>query len=200
LRDSPEGVEIATSVPLDAHRQPAADGFPRGFPTPTKRIEVYSERLLEHGYAPVPAFSLEQAAPATPGFPLRLGAAKTAAFCHSQHRNVASLRRLEPDPILEMPPGDAEARSIGDGDWVRIRTAAGVAVARARLVPGLAAGTVFGQHGWWVDGPPGSPYGPDHRLAANLNQVVDTRVADPVSGSIPLRCSWCEVERLDGTA
>jgi anaerobic selenocysteine-containing dehydrogenase len=137
-------------------------------------------------------------APAEPRqFPLRLGSAKTVAFWHSQHRNIPSLRRLMPDPILEMQPGDAGARGIAEGDWVRIRTARGATVARAKLLPGLAAGSVFGQHGWWVDGPPGSPYDASRRLAANINGVIDTTTADPVSGSIPLRCSWCEVEKLE---
>ncbi len=30
------------------------DGSPRGFPTPTRKIELYSERLLLSGYPPVP--------------------------------------------------------------------------------------------------------------------------------------------------
>jgi hypothetical protein len=59
---------------------------------------------------------------------------------------------------------------------------------------------VFGQHGWWVEGAAGSPYDARHPLAANLNRVIDTSRADPVSGSIPLRCSWCEVERLEPSA
>jgi hypothetical protein len=63
-------------------------------------------------------------------------------------------------------------------------------------MPGLPAGSVFGQHGWWIAGAANSPYDSSHELAANLNQVIDTARADPVSGSIPLRCSWCEVERL----
>ena len=97
-----------------------SDGTVRGFPTPTRRIEIYSERLLEHGYAPVPAFAEEDAPAGTSRFPLRLGAAKSVAYCHSQHRNIASLRRLAPDPSLEMVPTDAAARGIGEGDWVRI--------------------------------------------------------------------------------
>src|SRR5436190_212681 len=197
LRRSPDGLEVGSSVPLDAHALGASDGTVRGFPTPTRRIEVYSERLLEHGYALVPAFAEGGAPTGTSRFPLRLGAAKNVAFCHSQHRNIASLRRLAPDPRPEMVPEDAAARGIGEGDWVRIRTAQGEAVARAKLVPGLAAGAVFGHHGWWVDGPSGSPYDADNPLGANLNRVIDTTKADPVSGSIPLRCSWCEVERLE---
>ncbi len=199
LRRAPEGIEVASSVALDAHATLTSDGMVRGFPTPTRRIEVYSERLHERGYAPVPAMGAADVPRGADGFPLRLGAAKTVAYCHSQHRNIASLRRLMPDPSLEMPPQDAAARGIGDGDWVRIKTVRGEVVARAKVVSGLAVGTVFGQHGWWVDGPAGSPYDARHALAANLNRAIDTTHADPVSGSIPLRCSWCEVERLEPT-
>jgi anaerobic selenocysteine-containing dehydrogenase len=198
LRRVPEGLVVASTAAIDAHASSTPDGGMRGFPTPTKRVEIYSERLLQHGYAPVPGEDDAAAGPAD--FPLRLGAAKTVAYCHSQHRNIASLRRLLPDPPLEIAPADAAARGIGEGDWVRIRTVRGEAVARAKVVPGLAAGTVFGQHGWWVEGAAGSPYDARHPLAANLNRIIDTSRADPVSGSIPLRCSWCEVERLDPAA
>jgi anaerobic selenocysteine-containing dehydrogenase len=196
LRQSPEGIEVTSSVPLEAHLR-TEDGVARGFPTPTRRIEIYSERLLDHGYSPVPAFPADGVPAGTSRYPLRLGSAKLVAFCHSQHRNIASLRRLAPDPVLEMPPADAAARGIREGDWVQMRTASGTAVARARLVPSLAAGTVFGQHGWWIDGPPGSLYDSRRKLAANFNRLIDTKRADPVSGSIPLRCSWCEVEKID---
>lgn len=175
------------------------EGAPRGFPTPTRRIEIYSEGLLEHGYEPVPALAREPAAAPISGFPLHLGSAKLVAYCHSQHRNIPSLRRLAPDPTLEMCPADADARGISDRDWVRIRTAQGTAVARARLVSGLAPGTVFGQHGWWIEGPSGTPYDAAHPLAANFNRLIDTARADPISGSIPLRSTSCEVERLDAS-
>jgi anaerobic selenocysteine-containing dehydrogenase len=195
LRQAPAGIELATSVQLEAHRQ-MLDGVPRGFPTPTRRIEVYSERLLAHGYAPVPTLPADDAAAVQSGYPLRLGSAKLVAFCHSQHRNIPALRRLAPDPAVEMAPEDAAARGIADGDWVRICTATGTAVARARLVPGLAPGTAFGQHGWWVEGPSGGPYDASRPLAASLNQLIDTAHADPVSGSVPMRASQCEIERL----
>jgi anaerobic selenocysteine-containing dehydrogenase len=90
----------------------------------------------------------------------------------------------------------ASARGIEDGDWVRIKTADGSAVARAKLVAGLSPDTVFGQHGWWIDGPSGSPYDASHPFAANLNRIMSTAVADPISGSIPLRSWWCEVEKI----
>lgn len=197
LRAAPEGIDVGGSVQLSPHAECGADGAPRGFPTPTRRIEIYSERLLEHGYPPIPSVEPADMPKSPEGFPLRLSSAKTVAYCHSQHRNIASLRRLAPDPSVEMPPDAAAARGIKEGDWVRVRTPAGSAVARAHLVPGLAPGTVFGQHGWWVDGPAGTPYDGDHPLAASINRVMSTAERDPVSGSIPLRSSWCEVERLE---
>ncbi|MET0538730.1 MAG: molybdopterin-dependent oxidoreductase [Xanthobacteraceae bacterium] len=195
LKAAPGGMELA-DIPLRAHAATDADGTPRGFPTPTRRIEIYSERLLQHGYPPVPVLAAADIPARSKRFPLRLGSAKSVAYCHSQHRNIASLRRLAPDPILEVPPEVARKRGIREGDWVRITTREGSAVARAKLVAALPPDTVFGQHGWWIEGPSGSPYGAGHPLAANLNHVISTAVSDPVSGSIPLRCSSCEVERI----
>jgi len=196
LRDHPEGIVVPGAVTLEVHAVPDGNGAPRGFPTPTRRVEIYSERLLEHGQRPVPAFDPDtDLVPADPRFPLRLGSAKTVAYCHSQHRNIPSLRRLMPDPLLEMAAEDAAARGIAAGDWVVVRTARGRAVARVSILRDLPPGGVFGQHGWWVDGPEGSPYDAGHPLAANINATIATDRADPVSGSIPLRASWCEVER-----
>lgn len=197
LRRSPQGITVDGAAPLDAQSIPQ-DGRARGYPTPTGKIEIYSERLLLAGYRPIPGLDADDLVPAEEGYPLRLGSAKSVVYCHSQHRNIASLRRLMPDPMVEMSPADAAARSIVQRDWVRIRTRSGTVVARAAIVPGLAAGAVFGQHGWWGEGGEGTPYDRDHPLAANLNGAIGTDRADPVSGSIPLRCSWCEIERISG--
>jgi anaerobic selenocysteine-containing dehydrogenase len=196
LRARPEGVELPGEVPLRAYAR-VVDGVPKGFATPTRRVEIYSEALLAQGIAPLPMLEQGELPAPPPGYPLRLGAAKILAFCHSQHRNIESLRRLMPDPQAEIAPGTAHERGIASGDWVRIRTCAGSAVARARVSRDLAEGTVCAQHGWWVEGAAGTPYDRAHALAANLNQAIDTSHDDPVSGSIPLRASWCEVERLE---
>jgi anaerobic selenocysteine-containing dehydrogenase len=197
LRGSPAGIVVEGAAQLDAQAA-THDGRPRGYPTPTGKIEIYSERLLLAGYRPLPGLDVNDLLPVDANYPLRLGSAKSVAYCHSQHRNIDSLRRLVPDPVVEISPDDAAARSIVQRDWVRIRTRSGDVVARAAIVPGLAPGAVFGQHGWWVDGGDGSPYDRSHPLAANLNGAIGTDRADPVSGSIPLRCSWCEIEKMAG--
>jgi anaerobic selenocysteine-containing dehydrogenase len=199
LRASPAGMTVEGPVRVDA-QSIVQDGHPRGYPTPTGKIEIYSERLLLAGYRPIPDLDATEVLPREADYPLRLGSAKSVAYCHSQHRNIGSLRRLVPDPIVEISPTDAAARSIVQGDWVRIKSRSGEAAARAAIVPGLAPGAVFGQHGWWVDGGDGTPYDRKHPLAANLNAAIGTQHADPVSGSIPLRGSWCQIEKLEGVA
>jgi len=195
LRAAPAGVVVDSLVALDAHALDVG-GSPRGFPTPTRKIELYSERLLLSGYPAVPAIAAGDGVVADARYPLRLGSAKTVAYCHSQHRNIASLRRLVPDPVVEIAPADAAGRGIAQGDWVTIETERGSLVARAAIVAGLAAGAVFGQHGWWVEGKPGTPYDSSRPLAANINNAIATERADPVSGSLSLRCSWCEIRKL----
>jgi anaerobic selenocysteine-containing dehydrogenase len=195
LRQHPEGVEVPGEVALKAYAK-LVDRAPKGFATPTRRVEIYAETLFNHGIAPLPVMEAADLPAPPPGYPLRLGAAKVLAFCHSQHRNIESLRLLMPDPQAEIAPDTARARGIANGDWIRIRTGTGNAVARARVSRDLAEGTVCAQHGWWVEGTAGSPYDREHPLAANLNQVIDTSRDDPVSGSIPLRASWCEIEKL----
>ncbi|NOU04873.1 MAG: molybdopterin oxidoreductase, partial [Hyphomicrobiaceae bacterium] len=90
----------------------------------------------------------------------------------------------------------AAERHISNNDWVSVSTAVGSFVARCKIVADIEPQSVFAQHGWWVDGPVGSPYDSDHAMAANVNTSIDTTKADPISGSIPLRCTACEVVKI----
>ena len=198
LRAKPEGVHVA----LETRHRKYADGA--GFRTPTRKVEIYSERLLRHGYTPLPEFVEPAAGPASRPdlavhYPLVLTSAKSPQFCQSQHRGLPSQRRRVPDPLLEIHPLAAESRGIGDGDWVAIETPAGRIRARARLTGGLDYRVVCGQHGWWqgcraLDLPDYDPLGAG---GANYNALVSSDASDPVSGSVPLRSQLCEVRRLD---
>jgi len=204
LRAEPRGVRAPV---VTRHRKYAEtrDGAPAGFPTPSRRIELYSEQMLGHGYPPLPEFEEPQVSPRSrrdlaARFPLILTSAKDTHFCETQHRNVPSLRRRAPDPQVELHPDLAAARGIGPGDWVRISTPAGSVRARARLNDALDKDVVCGQHGWWeaceeIGAPGYDPYGPD---GANLNLLIDRRAVDPVSGTAPHRSFMCQVARASG--
>jgi anaerobic selenocysteine-containing dehydrogenase len=204
LRAHPAGVRL----PLETrHRKYGAagdDGVPVGFATRTGRVELYSEAFLGDGQPPVPTFSEPAWSPrARPDlaaeFPLVLTCAKALQFCETQHRQVASLRRHAPDPLVELHPDTAAARGIDAGCWVEIRTPKGAVRARAELNDSLDPDVVSGQHGWFEPceelGLPGFP--PFGAGSANLNLVLSQTPSDPISGSSPLRAQLCEVARLE---
>jgi anaerobic selenocysteine-containing dehydrogenase len=194
-------------VPLQSRYHKYADetdGVPRGFATPTGKIELYSEELLEHGYPPLPEHCEPLVSPRSrpdlaERFPLILTCAKSPQFCESQHRALPSLRRRAPDPEVELHPAMAADRDIRAGDWVRVESPDGAMRARARLNDTLHPSVVRGEHGWWqacpeIGAPAYDPFSPD---GANFNLLIANAAIDPVSGSVPHRAYVCQVSRAD---
>jgi anaerobic selenocysteine-containing dehydrogenase len=176
------------------------DGVATGFNTPTRKIELYSEIMLEHGYPPLPEFEEPLVSPISrpdlaERFPLILTCAKHTLFCETQHRALPSLRRHALDPEVELHPSAAQARGISPGDWVHIETPRGSVRARAKLNDSLAPDVVCGQHGWWQACPEiGAPgYDPFSSEGANFNLIIGNEAIDPVSGSVPHRAYMCQV-------
>jgi anaerobic selenocysteine-containing dehydrogenase len=203
LRARPEGVRVPVET---RHRKFAAqrNGAPVGFDTPSRRIELYSETLLEHGYPPVPEFQEPLVSPRSrpdlaQRFPLVLTSAKHGLFCETQHRGLPSLRRKAMDPELELHPAAAAERGIAAGDWLRVETPLGSVRARAHFNDSLRPDVVVGQHGWWQACPEvGAPgYDPYDAEGSNLNLIIGEDAVDPISGSVPLRAYVAQVHRLD---
>ena len=195
LRDHPEGLRVPQASGVRKYATRREDGTVVGFATPTRRVELYSELMLDHGYPPLPGHV--EPAGADPNLPLRLSTAKSGWYVHSSHRHIASLRRRAPDPSVEIGPAVAAARGISEGDWTVVRTAHGRARLRARLDPSLPDGTVIAEFGWWEDCPPlgrerTASMGP---LTCNINDALSDVDRDPVSGSVPLRAVACEISR-----
>jgi predicted molibdopterin-dependent oxidoreductase YjgC len=61
----------------------------------------------------------------------------------SMSRRVAGLHALVPEAVAELHPADAAGVGIAEGDQVRLTSRRGSVCARARLIPGIARGTVF---------------------------------------------------------
>jgi anaerobic selenocysteine-containing dehydrogenase len=189
LRANPRGIRVPLKTVYRKYRD-------AGFATPSGKIEIFSTAMAAVGEPPLPEFRAPFAQ--APGFPLTLTSVKTPLYCHSQHRNLARLRRLEPDPVAELSPGTAAARGIGEGDWLAITTPHGRARARAQLNATLADGIVAARHGWWqacpeLDLPSYDALDPD---GANINLAIGVEAADPVSGAAPHRCYPCQIEKL----
>jgi anaerobic selenocysteine-containing dehydrogenase len=201
LREKPDGVRVPL---VTRFRKYAGDGTgpAPGFATPTRKVEVYSQLFLQHGQPPLPDFVEPAVGPYSRAdlatrFPLVLTCAKTAQFCHSQHRNLPRLRRHLPHPVVEIHPETADARGIAEGDWVAIETPHGRICACARLSAMIDPRVVSAQHGWWQAcsalGLPGyEAVGPE---SANYNAAISADVADTISGVPPVRSFLCEISK-----
>jgi anaerobic selenocysteine-containing dehydrogenase len=200
LRAHPEGVRVPLTAQYAKHALLDAQGHSRGFPTPSRRIEFWSETFRAAGLSPMPDYVEPAVSPAArpdlaARFPLVLTCAKSTVFCQTQHRALPSLRRRAPDPEVELHPDAAAARGIAAGDWIAVETETGGMRARALLNAALDPRIVVGQHGWWQDcdegGAPG--YDPFSPAGSNFNLTVDPAVRDPISGTVSHRANLCQV-------
>jgi anaerobic selenocysteine-containing dehydrogenase len=201
LRAEPAGLQKPLTTQHIKYAASDDKRNPRGFPTPSRKIEFWSETFLDHGYSAMPDFVEPPIGPvARPdlaaSFPLILTCAKPSLFCQTQHRALPSLRKRALHPEIELNPATAAARGIKNGDWVDVRTPAGGMQARARFSEKLDPRVVVGEHGWWQgcdelgvgDSDPLNPTG------TNFNLTVDATVRDPVSGTPSHRSNLCEVQ------
>jgi len=154
-----------------------ADGEP-GFPTPSKKIEVYSNILERHGFDPLPTFKMPMEP--TNEYPLILiTGSRVPNYTHSRWRETPWLRELMPYPIVNINPEDAEKRGIGEGDDVIVESPWGKVMVKAHLTRIVPRGVVDVLHGW-----------PE----ANVNELIP-RDFDPISGFPPFKECICEVKR-----
>ncbi len=203
LRAEPGGISAPIVTKHTKYNELDAQGHPRGFRTPSRKVEFWSETLLECGYDALPAFVEPKNSPVSQPefarrFPLVLTCAKPTLFCQSQHRALPSLRKRAPHPEVEMHPAAAEERGIESGDWVSVKTPFGGMRARVRVNDRLDPRVVVGEHGWWqgceeVSAPYYDPFSPE---GANFNVTVDPTDRDPISGTPAHRANLCQITRI----
>jgi len=125
-----------------------------GFDTPSKKVELYSKRLEEWGFDPLPVY---HELPETPysepeiakEYPLLLVSRKADVYRHSGGRQIPSLRRERPEPTLSIHPEPASQLGIKEGDWVYIETRRGKIRQKARLDESLDPRVVDVDYAWW---------------------------------------------------
>ena len=199
---APRGVSVTLQTRHGKYAERDVNGVPRGFATPSRKVELYSQTFLDHGYAPLPVFEEPQVSPISrpdlaQRFPLILTGAKPALFCQTQHRALPSLRKRAAHPKVELHPEAARVRGIADGDWVTIATPTGSVRARAKLNDALDPRVVIGEHGWWqacaeLDAPGFDPFAAN---GANINLIIGGTARDPISGTASHRAHLCEIMR-----
>ncbi|HVA25310.1 MAG TPA: molybdopterin-dependent oxidoreductase [Chloroflexota bacterium] len=196
LADAPHGVSLP-KAPLAYQKYVA-----KAFNTPTRKVELFATALASKGYPGLPEYLEPALSPvSTPEvaaeFPLVLTNAKRSTYLHSQHRALAGLRKIEPNPTAEIRTETAAAYGVANGDWIVIDTPSGSARAQARVTDTIVAGVVCANHGWWegCEELGIAPLDPFSAAGANINLLVLNDRRDPVSGGTPHRSSLCRVRK-----
>jgi anaerobic selenocysteine-containing dehydrogenase len=168
-----------------------------GFRTPTGKIELYSTRLEEFGYAPLPYYV---EAPETPisapevakDFPLVLTTGgRISHFFNSEHRQIDKLRKAHRDPVCEIHPETAAKYGIVHGGWMWIETRRGRIKQKVKVTTGIDPRVISAQHAWWFPEKGAPDYGV---WESNVNLLTDNSPPfDPAMGTYQLRALLCRV-------
>ncbi|MCJ7702102.1 MAG: molybdopterin-dependent oxidoreductase [Anaerolineales bacterium] len=146
---------------------------PQKYPleTPSGKIEIFSRALYEKGnpdeIPPIPKYIQEWESPfgaEAKTYPLQAMGSHTLHRVHSTHDNNDWLEEAFPQRIY-INELDAKARSIEDGDWVRVFNERGEMIIPCRVTGRILPGVVDIPSGaWWTP----DEAGIDRRGAVNV--------------------------------
>jgi anaerobic dimethyl sulfoxide reductase subunit A len=142
--------------PYVAFQEEIQDPVHHPFPTPSGKIEIYSQQLAEFadpGLPPIPKYIETWESrndPVAGQYPLQLITTHLRRRAHSQYEYLPWLMEIQRQEV-EISPEDAEPRSISDGDEVRVFNGRGATVLPARVTPRIIAGVVAIPQGAWYD-------------------------------------------------
>ena len=162
------------------------DGFLKGFLTPSKKVEIYSEQLEKLGYDPLPVYRESAESPIScpelaKDYPfILIAGSKLKMYTHSMMRNIPELRELMPKNLLEINPVAATKLGIEDGDIVRVESLRGSIRSFAKVTKNIDPRVVHLYHGF---------------EESNCNILTDHKAFDPITGSTGLKSSLCKVTR-----
>jgi anaerobic dimethyl sulfoxide reductase subunit A len=179
----------------DFRRDPNAHPLP----SPSGKIEIYSERLAQiaktweldpdESITPLPEYVSTfngWDSPDRQEYPLQLTGFHYKSRTHSTYGNVAILKAAAPQEIW-INPIDAKSRGIDNGDLVRVRSKFGETHVRAKVTPRIMPHvTALGEGAW---------YAPDRHgidQAGSIN-VLTTQRPSPLAKSNPSHTNLVEV-------
>ncbi|MEM7408555.1 MAG: molybdopterin-dependent oxidoreductase [Pseudomonadota bacterium] len=136
-----------------------SDPDEHALPTPSGRIELFSETIAAYGYDDCPGHPawLEPyerlGMPAADQHPLHLISNQPTGRLHSQfdHGEASTETKIHGREPCRMHPNDAAQRGLADGDVVRIYNDRGACLAGVELSDALMPGVVQLSTGAWYD-------------------------------------------------
>jgi len=168
-----------------------------GFPTPSRRVELLSSIMENCSRPALPVYVEPPLSPiSTPEtaakYPLILmTGCKVLPFFHSEGRQIESLIKLRPRPLVAVHPGTLDELGINPGAPVTLSTPHGQARFFAHADDGMPPDVVQADHAWWFP----ERKGPDHGWRESCaNLLFGHEHFDPDCGAEPLKCGLCRIE------
>ncbi len=175
----------------------------QGFNTPTGLIELESSLYEDWGEDPLPYFAENILTPFSrpdlaEEFPLIMttGGRETTSF-HSEHRQIKSLRRLMPDPLVQINPETAIQYGISNGDWVAIENPFGRAIEKALITEIIKPGIIHAQHGWWYPEQDGEEPNLFGVWKSTINSLIPHKAIGKLGFGSPYKNVMCKIYKVD---
>ncbi|MBS1803757.1 MAG: molybdopterin-dependent oxidoreductase [Acidobacteria bacterium] len=152
-----EDLEEKGHIPLEFHLDPQGQPFlpytNGALPTPSGKVEFYSEALAAAGQDGLPDYVPpveSRGAEAAKQYPLELLGRKADNYMNSTFANLDGHRKMEARTRqrLEMHPDDAKARGISEGDRVRVWNDRGEITLCAMVDGAVPKGVVAARLDW----------------------------------------------------
>lgn len=161
-----------------------------GFRTPSGKCEIYSEALAHRGLDPLPGFVPPNESrisnPALAAkYPLALISPPAPGFLNTTFGNLPRTLRMNPRPVLDLHPDDAEQRGIAEGMEVLAFNDRGSCTLTARISDRVPPGVVVAPSTWW------RTLSPEQK---NINQLTGQGLTDLGEGATFYDC-LVQVER-----
>jgi anaerobic selenocysteine-containing dehydrogenase len=182
LKHNPQGIFWGDKDSVRRYRE-------KGFPTPSHKVEVYSENMGKLGYDPLPTYHEPAESPISQPdlakeYPfILIAGSRINVYTHSRYRNVTTLRKRYPEPLMGINAEDAEKLSINEGDMVVVESPRGSIKIKAQVTDDIPPGVIHVDYGWGGE--------------ANVNYLVDDTALDPISGFPGFKSSLCRVRKAE---
>jgi anaerobic selenocysteine-containing dehydrogenase len=115
-------------------------------------------------------------------------------YYHSQGRQIESIRKLAPEPVMELHTGTARELGLRTGDRAWVETIRGRLCLKIRAHDRIHPKVVAVPHGWWLPEQPGPLHGV-FDVCSNMLTDDDPETCDIAYGSSPLKGLLCKVYR-----
>ena len=182
LRSKPEGIDFQ-------HKKSYLKYLEDGFHTPSKKVEILSEKLQRYGFSGLPSFKLSienySYYKLKEEYPLlAISGARPNYFVHSQFRNIESLLKHEPEPLVDIHFLDAKERKIENGDLIKIFTPNGSIEMKANVSNIIPPGIIRIPWGWG-----------ESNLTYNANNLTDDSEKSPITSTTSNRSFMCNISK-----